>query len=259
MMANTKNTIDSWNSNLYDNKHAFVSEYGTSLVELLNAKNGERVLDLGCGTGDLAHKLYEQGVKIVAVDKSENMVEQANRKYPHINFLVQDATELDYDHEFDAVFSNATLHWVKPPIQALHGIYKSLKQGGRFIAEFGGKDNIKTIAVETIKQIKEAGYSYKEEQFPWFFPSIAEYSTLMEEVGFRVTFAEHYNRPTQLEGNHGLKNWIEMFCVSLFDGISEVAKNEIISKVEHNVRATLHIDGHWYADYKRIRVTAIKP
>jgi len=253
-----KSTNDSWNAKLYDNKHSFVSKYGNSLVELLAPKQGEKVLDLGCGTGDLANTFYEYGVEIIGVDKSENMVEQAIRKYPHIKFLVQDATELDYHDEFDAFFSNATLHWVQPPIQALHGIYQSLKKSGRFVADFGGKGNVQTITDEIVHQIKEAGFDFKKEQFPWFYPSIAEYSTLMEEVGFRVTFAQHYDRPTQLDGNNGLKNWITMFGNHLFNGIPEKAKNEIVIKVESNLKETLSKDGNWIADYKRIRVIGEK-
>lgn len=251
-------TKDNWDANLYDSKHSFVSKYGNSLIEILNPHQGEKILDLGCGTGDLANQLYEYGVEITGVDKSENMVEQAGRKYPHIPFMVQDATHLDYHSEFDAVFSNATLHWVQPAIQALHGIYRSLKQGGRFVAEFGGKGNVQTITDEIIQQIKEAGFEFKKEQFPWFYPSIAEYSTLMEEAGFRVTFAQHFDRPTPLEGNNGLTNWIEMFGHQLFDGIPENTKKEITTNVEKNLKNVLNKDGHWIADYKRIRVIGVR-
>jgi ubiquinone/menaquinone biosynthesis C-methylase UbiE len=258
MVDKFKSTIDSWNANLYDHKHAFVSRYGNSLIELLAPKQGEKILDLGCGTGDLAHTLFEKSVEVIGVDKSENMVEQAIQKYPHLEFWVQDATELDYHSEFDAVFSNATLHWVQPASKALHGIYQCLKKGGRFVAEFGGKGNVRTITNEIIQQIKEAGFDFKMEQFPWFYPSIAEYSTLMEEAGFRVVFAQHFNRPTQLDGDHGLKNWIDMFANSLFCGIPAYVKNEIITNVETNLKEVLYKDGHWMADYKRIRVIGVK-
>lgn len=257
-MDTIKGTSDSWNAKLYDNKHSFVSNYGNSLVELLAPKQGEKILDLGCGTGDLAHTCYEYGVEIIGVDKSKNMVEEAVRKYPHIKFQVTDATELDFHNEFDAVFSNATLHWVQPATQALTGIYQALKRGGRFVAEFGGKGNVQTITDEIIQQIKEAGFDFKEEQFPWFYPSIAEYSALMENVGSRLVFAQHYDRPTQLDGENGLKNWIEMFGNQLFHGIPVKAKTEIIKKVESNLKETLYKDGNWIADYKRIRVMGVK-
>lgn len=257
-MEKVQSSKDQWNANLYDTSHSFVSKYGHSLIELLDPKQGERILDLGCGTGDLAKNLSDSGVDVVGVDKSENMVAKAIAKYPSISFMVQDATDLKFTNEFDAVFSNATLHWVKPPIQALHCIYQSLQKGGRFVAEFGGKGNVQTITDEIIQQIKEAGFEYKDEQFPWFYPSIAEYSALMEEAGFRVTFAQHFDRPTQLDGEHGLRNWIDMFGHLLFDGIPEQTKNQIITNVEANLREALYQDVHWLADYKRIRVIGVK-
>jgi len=257
-MNTSKSTNDGWNAKLYDNKHSFVSKYGNSLVELFDPKQGEKVLDLGCGTGDLAHTFYKYGVEVIGVDKSENMVEQAIRKYPHIKFLVQDATKLDYYDEFNAVFSNATLHWIQPPSKALRRIYQCLKKDGRFVAEFGGKGNVQAITDEIIHQIKRAGFNFKREQFPWFYPSIAEYSTLMEDVGFRVTFAQHYDRPTKLDGYNGLKNWMEMFGDHLFNGIPEKTKNNIVTKVISNLKETLYVEGNWIADYKRIRVIGIK-
>jgi trans-aconitate methyltransferase len=249
---------DNWDANLYDGKHSFVSKYGNRLVELLAPKQGEKILDIGCGTGDLANTLSKSGVEVVGVDKSENMVKQAHSKYPSIQFMVQDVTNLEYQSEFDAIFSNATLHWVHPPIQALHKIYQSLKPGGRFVAEFGGKGNVQTITDEIIGQIQIAGYLFKKEQFPWFFPSIAEYSNLMEEVGFRVTFAQHFDRPTQLEGENGLINWIHMFAKHLFNGIPEHKTLEIVTNVETNLKSNLYKDGNWMADYKRIRVMGVK-
>ena len=257
-METFQGTKDHWDASLYDVKHSFVSKYGNNLVELLAPRAGERILDLGCGTGDLAHTLYEFGVEVVGVDKSENMVKQAINKYPHIPFMVQDATNLVYHDEFDAVFSNATLHWVQPPIEAVKGIYQSLKQGGKLVAEFGGKGNVQTITDEIIQQIESSGFEFKAGQFPWFYPSIAEYSKLMEEVGFRVAFAQHYDRPTQLDGENGLRNWINMFGGMLFDGIPEHTKDRIIKNVEINLKETLYQEGIWIADYKRIRVVGIK-
>lgn len=257
-MKKIKNTKDNWNANLYDIKHSFVSKYGENLVELLDPKKGEKILDLGCGTGDLTKKLYDLRVDVVGVDKSANMVTQAKRKYPKIKFMVQDAIDLKYNSEFDAVFSNATLHWVKPPKSALQCIYKSLKKGGRFVAEFGGKGNVQTITDEIINQIIEVGFEYKAEQFPWFYPSIAEYSSLMEEVGFRVIFAQHFDRPTQLNGESGLKNWLDMFGSDMFVGIPKDRKDIITTKIENNLKEVLYKDRNWIADYKRIRVIGIK-
>lgn len=246
---------DQWNANLYDENHSFVSKFGNSLVEMLAPSKGEHILDLGCGTGDLAKRLFDEGIQVVGIDKSNNMITQAKEKYPEISFQVQDATELNYTNKFDAVFSNATLHWIKSPKQALQGIYKSLKQGGRFVAEFGGKGNVQAITDAMIHQL---GMDYHIELFPWYYPSIGEYSSLLEEVGFRVTFAQHFDRPTPLEGPNGLKNWIKMFGTSFFQGIEEENKEEIITQVENQLRSSLYLNNQWVADYKRIRIIAIK-
>ena len=254
----TDKTNDIWNANLYDGSHSFVSRYGNDLIELLAPKKGESILDLGCGTGDLAKKLFDAGVNLVGVDYSPNMILEAKSKYPSINLMVADATNLEFDHEFDGVFSNATLHWVKPPEKALQCIHKSLKHSGRFVAEFGGKENVQTITDEIIRQIKQTGIDYDMEQFPWYYPSIGEYTSLMEKVGFRVAFAQHFDRPTPLEGENGLKNWIEMFGSTLFQGIAEDRKDYIIEQVENQLKEVLYTDGKWIADYKRIRVIGIK-
>ncbi|WP_042349373.1 class I SAM-dependent methyltransferase [Bacillus massiliigorillae] len=251
-------TKDTWNAQLYDGKHSFVSQYGDSLLDLLEPQAEEKILDLGCGTGDLAKKIADYKASVVGIDQSVNMINQARSKYPNIEFSVQDATELNYDNEFDAVFSNATLHWVKPPQQALHCIYKSLKQGGRFIAEFGGKGNVQAITDAIIKQLIESGIDYKAEQFPWYYPSIGEYASLMEEEGFRVTFAQHYDRPTPLNDDNGLKNWIKMFGSTFFENIDENKKDDILTKVESSLKSVLYKDGVWIADYKRIRVIGVK-
>lgn len=257
-MKHIQHTNDSWNATLYDTNHSFVSKFGNDVVHLLNAKKGEHILDLGCGTGDLAHTLYNRGIHVIGIDKSENMVQQAKQKYPHITFIIHDAINLDYHHTFDAVFSNATLHWVKPPKQALYNIYTSLKPGGRFIAEFGGKGNVQTITTAIMNEFQNFGIPYDEEQFPWYFPSIAEYTGLMEEAGFRVAFAQHFDRPTALNGEHGLRNWILMFANSMFEGIAEDTKEFILTKVENNLKEILCTNGRWVADYKRIRVIGVK-
>ena len=253
-----ENVKDTWNASLYDTQYSFVSMYGESLFDLLNPQKGEKILDLGCGTGDLAKQLSEYGAVITGVDKSDKMIKQARNKYPQIKFSVQDATKLEFTNEFDAVFSNAALHWIKEPAQVLTSIYNSLKQGGRFVAEFGGKGNVQSISDGLINQIVSEGYTFERNQFPWFFPSIAEYSSLMEQTGFRVTFAQHFDRPTPLIGDHVIINWIKMFGSSMLEGIPENRKDDCLREVENNLRDVLFKDGRWIADYKRIRVIGIK-
>lgn len=249
---------DTWNATLYDTNHSFVSTFGQDLITALAPRKDEKILDVGCGTGDLAHKIHEFGASVTGIDASENMIQQAQHKYSHIQFAVQDATALDYDEEFDAVFSNAALHWIKPQKQALHSIYQSLKRGGRFIAELGGKGNIKMITDEVINQYTAYGLEYDMEQFPWYFPSTGEYASLMEEVGFTVAYTQYFYRPTPLDGEDGIKNWLHMFGSGLFTGIPKDLRENMIMAVQQNLKEKWFHDGKWIADYKRIRVMGIK-
>ncbi|MDK8642775.1 class I SAM-dependent methyltransferase [Niallia taxi] len=249
---------DPWNASLYDGKHSFVSNFGEGLVSLLSPSPGEKILDLGCGTGDLASSLAKYDCEVIGIDNSPNMIALAQKKYPHIPFFVEDATALPYESRFTAVFSNAALHWIKSPKQALASIYSSLQQGGRFVAEFGGKGNVQIITDAIIEEFAEQGISFNWANFPWYFPSIAEYTQLMEEAGFRVVFAQHYDRPTSLDGENGLNNWIEMFGDSFFKGVSESKKEMLIRNVADKLHADVFKDGSWLIDYKRLRVIGIK-
>lgn len=247
-----------WNARLYDANHKYVSKYGRTLLELVAAKQGESILDLGCGTGDLTQALYQAEIDVVGVDNSPTMIQQATEKYPHISFDIADIVHLPYENEFDAVFSNAALHWVKAAEQALENIYTSLKQGGRFVAEFGGEDNVQKITSAIMSQTKKAGYPMEEDEFPWYFPSIAAYTTIMERVGFRVVYAKHYDRFTMLDGKDGLKNWLSMFAIPFFQHVPLSKRDKLITNIEMDLRSQLYKDGNWFADYKRIQVIGIK-
>jgi trans-aconitate methyltransferase len=249
------NLKDNWDANLYDNSHRFVSMYGESLIDLLAPKKDEHILDVGCGTGDLAKTLSEAGCSVIGIDKSANMIEYAKSKYPHIPFYIKDVLELDEFNVFDAVFSNATLHWVKQPKDALQAIWQSLKINGRFVAEFGGAGNVELILNERRRQLERLEIEF---QSPWYYPSIGQYASLMEEVGFRVTLAVHYDRPTLLNGEEGLRNWIDMFAASIFESVPYEMKDDVISRIENNLQETMYKDGNWFADYKRIRVIGLK-
>lgn len=249
---------DSWNSTLYDDKHQFVSQFGQGIMELLQPRQHERILDVGCGTGDLAATLTDQGAHVVGIDLSQNMIEAAIKKYPHLDFHVGDATNLPYADEFDAVFSNATLHWIKTPEAAIAAMYNALKHGGRLVAEFGGIGNVAHITTALIEQMKQAGLPYEDAQFPWYFPSIAAYTTLLEQAGFHVSFAEHFDRPTKLDGEHGLRNWFDMFSGAFFTDINATKKEAVYAAAIEQLKPILVHEGAWYADYKRIRVIAHK-
>lgn len=253
-----KTKQDQWNAKLYDDSHSFVSMYGESMIQLLAPRPGERILDVGCGTGDLASTLSNDSIEVIGIDKSENMIKQARDKYPHLSFFPCDATDMDFSNEFDAVFSNAALHWIKPPEKALSCMYKSLKKNGRFVAEFGGKGNVQSLTDAFFKLLIQYGYEENLQYNPWYFPSISEYTTLMEDAGFTVKLAQLFERPTPLTGEDGIKKWMTMFATDLFTGIDEAIKTEMLNKLEDKLRDNLYKDGNWILDYRRIRVIGVK-
>ncbi|WP_337100470.1 class I SAM-dependent methyltransferase [Paenibacillus sp. YIM B09110] len=249
-----------WQSDHYDSKLGFVSEFGKDVVRLLNPIKDERIFDLGCGTGDLAHEISQAGARVTGMDLSAPMIEQAQRKYPHIQFMVGDGERFTADAKYDAVFSNAALHWMKNPQSVLAGVWNSLKPGGRFVAEFGGKGNVDAI-VQAIGEVLREDYGIDAGKLnPWYFPSIAEYSMLLEQQGFRVTYAIHFDRPTRIKDNEqGLNHWLRGFADSFFTALGEAERDAVCSKIAVKARNDLFHDGSWYADYKRLRVMAVKP
>src|SRR5262245_17222690 len=244
----------SWNPDLYDKSHSFVWKFGAALLELLQPKPGERILDLGCGTGPLTAQIAAAGAEVVGIDSSSDMIEQARRSFPHLQFEVADARTFALAGKFDAVFSNAVLHWVKEPEQAVSRIRAALKRGGRFVAEFGGKGNTQKLADGLRRQAVAFGIS--DYEVPWYYPGIAEYSGILERHGFEVKFATLFDRPTALEGEDGLRKWFEMFGGSLLERLSPGDRQACLAALEAELRPALYRDGIWFADYRRLRVVA---
>ena len=248
-----------WNAREYDAKHAFVYEKAKGLVDLLAPKSDERILDLGCGTGVLTSEIAATGATAFGIDRSPEMVAQAKSKFPALRFEVVDATKMEFDGEFDAVFSNAVLHWIPEAEQVVRGIARALKPGGRFVAEFGGKGNIQTLVKGFHRAFAGLGMSEPEDVSPWFYPGIAEYAALLEKHGLEVRSASLFERPTVLEdGSKGLENWIRVFRETFVEKMGEEAAAKWIHEVERQCRAELFKDGDWVLDYRRLRITAYK-
>ncbi|MUL35974.1 class I SAM-dependent methyltransferase [Gloeocapsopsis dulcis] len=248
-----------WDAKLYDRNHSFVSELATNLIDLLAPQAGERILDLGCGTGFLTDKIASQGVEVIGIDYATTMIEQARDKYPQLHFEVLDARNLHYQEEFDAVFSNAALHWITEPEKVIFGIHQALKPGGRFVAEFGGQGNIKGITTALYQALEKASYPVNKIPRIWYFPSIAEYGSLLEKHDLQLIFATLFNRPTRLEeGEKGMQNWLKMFANSFLNTFSAEQQANIISDIENQLRPVLYQNGTWFADYCRIRIVAVK-
>jgi trans-aconitate methyltransferase len=248
-----------WDAALYDGKHSFVWKYGASLIELLAPQPGERILDLGCGTGHLTAQIAAAGAEVVGIDKSPGMIEEARKNYPHLRFELADGADFTFNEPFDAVFSNAALHWMMEPERVVACISRALRPGGRFVAEFGGKGCVRAFIEAVYTAMEAAGYPTKRETPFWFFPSIGEYAPLLERQSLAVTSALLFDRPTPLEdGEAGLRLWLKMFGNLFFLGMSAEQQSEVIRQVEMQLRPTCYRDGTWIAPYVRLRIVALK-
>jgi trans-aconitate methyltransferase len=245
-----------WDPKLYNDRHSFVWQQAAGLLDLLAPQPGEAVLDLGCGTGQLTAQLAAAGAAPLGVDSSPEMIAEARRTYPAITFDVRDARQLDFDGQFDAVFSNATLHWVPEADRVAAGVARALRPGGRFVAEFGGRGNVAAV-VAALRAAAErvAGVAVES---PWYFPSVGEYAVLLERHGLEVTFAALFDRPTPLEGADGLRRWVEMFGGPYLDRVPPDRRAAFLDAVEAAGRPALSRDGGWVADYRRLRVVAVR-
>lgn len=248
-----------WDAELYDNKHAFVFQYGEGVLDLLDVKPGEHILDLGCGTGHLTQKIKDHGAVVTGIDGSAEMIAKAKEGYPDVNFLVADATDFYFDEPFDAVFSNAVLHWVHKADEAIKCVYDSLKPGGRFVAEMGGKGNNARVMTAMRDVLEKHGHADLAKKKMWYFPSLSDYTTRLENAGFRVTFAVHFDRPTLLEdGRQGVAKWLNMFGPVYFEGMEQEEKEQILTEITDIVEPYYNKDGDWYIDYVRLRFVAVK-
>src|SRR5579859_263471 len=248
-----------WNATQYDAKHAFVYEKAKGLVELLAPQAGERILDMGCGTGALTAEIAERGVEVLGVDRSEEMISQARRKFPPLKFEAMDARELRFNSEFDAVFSNAVLHWIPQAKQVILGVAHALKPGGRFVAEFGGKGNIQRLVEGFHRAFAALGMREPDGVSPWFYPSVAEYAGLLESQGLEVREASLFDRPTMLEEEErGLENWIRLFRQTFIEKMGEPNAQQWIQEVERQCTVELFKNGSGELDYRRLRIAAWK-
>jgi trans-aconitate methyltransferase len=255
MKAASSARTDTWDSSLYDDRHSYVWRSGESLVELLHPAPGERILDLGCGTGHLTAKIAESGADVTGLDSSVSMIAQARQNFPRLRFVLSDARDFHFDEPFDAIFSNAALHWIHDAEQVLSCVAQALKPGGRFVLEMGGKRNVERIQKAIEDVLTEAG---RAPNCPWFFPSIGEYTTLLEKCGFEVRLAQTFDRWSKLEHpERGLREWIEMFASAYFSEVPDTRREPLVLAIEDRLRPDLYRDGFWWADYRRLRVEAV--
>jgi trans-aconitate methyltransferase len=247
-MTETKQTL--WDSSLYDDRHSFVWKKSADMIDLLNPQPGERILDLGCGTGHLTAQIAGRGAEVLGLDSSAAMIGQARQNYPKLKFSLADARSLRFDQPFDAVFSNAALHWIPEASAVIGSVAGALKPGGRFVLEMGALGNIARI-VTVLEQVLPGARN------PWYFPSAAEYATILERHGFEIQALWTFERWNRLEHpEKGLREWLEMFAGSWFEDVPEKSRGALITEIEGRLAESLRCDGSWFADYRRLRVIA---
>ncbi len=240
-----------WSSDTYEENVRFVSDLGVGVMEWLDPKPGERILDLGCGDGMLTLKLMETGATIVGADASEDFIQAAREK--GIDARLIDGQNLEFDDEFDAAFSNAALHWMTQPEKVIAGVARALKPGGRFVAEFGGFGNVAAFCA-AIRAVGETMGGDAVVDEPWFFPTEEQYSGMLEAAGFSVDRIVRFARPTPLPT--GARSWLEIMRAPFFDQFGE-KREEMLDKVISAVEPSLcDPTGQWFADYVRLRFAA---
>lgn len=245
-------TDQRWERDGYKRHAGFVPELGMPVVDLLAPKPGESILDLGCGEGTLTERLAAAGCDVIGVDASPEFVAAARAR--GLDARVADAHALDFDRAFDAVFSNAALHWMKRPDAVIAGVARALKPGGRFVGEFGGAGNVARIVDALSMALARRGLDPITAN-PWYFPTPEEYRGKLEAAGFAVTSLALIPRPTPLPTD--MSGWLGTFAQSFLNRVAEGERAALLTEVLENLAPALRDDdGHWTADYVRLRFAA---
>ncbi len=248
-----------WDPERYARNARFVAEMGAPVLDLLAPRPGERILDLGCGDGALTERLVAAGAVVVGVDASPEQVAAARRR--GLDARVADGEALPFEAEFDAVFSNAALHWMRRPEAVIAGVWRALRPGGRFVGEFGGAGNVDAIRRALIAALDRRGVDGGRAD-PWYFPDAEAYRRLLEAAGFRVRAAALFDRPVVLPTS--LAGWLDTFAGPFYAALEAVcgpgARNEVRDEVVAALRDS-HTDpeGRWIVPYRRLRFAADKP
>lgn len=245
-----------WDASGYDERFGYVSRFGSGVVELAGVRAGERVLDLGCGTGTLLQQFHVNGAVASGIDGDPEMVRAARELLPELDIRVADGQDFTVPEPVDVVFSNAALHWMTRPDDVARCVVAALRPGGRFVAEMGGAGNVATI-IDAVRA--EGDRRAVPVASPWYFPTIGHQATVLEDAGLHVSLVEHFPRRTPLAGPDGVADWLRMFGARLLEGFAIADRDDVIAAAAARTREILLTPDGWIADYWRLRFVAEKP
>ncbi|OEJ68085.1 hypothetical protein BEN30_07450 [Magnetovibrio blakemorei] len=249
------NAQQSWSPETYLRHGVFVSLLGEPVVQILAPKAGERILDLGCGEGILTDKIVASGADVLGMDNSADQIEGAQHR--GLKVVCMDALEMKFDNEFDAVFSNAALHWMSPLSKVFENVYRALKPGGRFVAEMGGAGNIQTIRMALYNALMRRGIDPAQYD-PWSYLGDSSAKMMLQRAGFETRSVTLIRRPTDLPGDIG--PWLETFAGSFMQAVPENEHAQMIDEVRDALQPHLFDPyNKWVADYVRLRFKVVKP
>lgn len=245
-----------WNAKKYNTTHDFVFKYGAGLLGLL-PKEPSKVLDIGCGTGELTNQIAQLGHEVTGIDQSVNMINQAKESYPDLTFLQEDILKpTDQIEMYDVAFSNAVFHWIPDQNSLLKHINAHLNENGQLICEFGAVGNVQLIREAFGRELNALGIRFEE---PFCFTSVEDYQILLEKNHFEIVEILEYERPTPLKGGwSGLREWMEQFYAAELGELSEEQKEKLLENMAQDLAPKLWKEDHWEADYRRLRIRAFK-
>ncbi|HUR42768.1 MAG TPA: methyltransferase domain-containing protein [Aestuariivirga sp.] len=252
-MMQSAGKAQKWSAETYDAHARFVSDLAGEVLGWLDPRRGERILDVGCGDGVLTAELAARGAEVMGVDTSDDLLRAAKARGLDVRHM--DGQALQFDSEFDAVFSNAALHWMRDGAAVVSGVWRALKPGGRFVAEFGGHGNVAAIVTAILAVAKARGVN-GDLAAPWFYPTPIEYRELLEGLGFTVRRIGLFPRPTPLKT--GMAEWLKLFRKPFFEQFDGEAEKALAECVDLLRPSLCDGRGNWTADYVRIRVEAVK-
>ncbi|MEM9043217.1 MAG: methyltransferase domain-containing protein [Pseudomonadota bacterium] len=245
---------DAWSAADYAKNARFVSDLGAPVLALLDPQPGESILDLGCGDGALTKRLVEAGAIVRGVDASPDMIAKAQAE--GLDAEVMDAHDLSLDGPFDAVFSNAAMHWMTKPDLVIEGIARCLRPGGRLVAEFGGMGNVAAIRTAIIAVLARDYAVHTSLHEVWYFPSVAEHQARLENAGFEVAQIALIPRPTPITSD--MQAWLRTLAAPALGLLPAEQRDAAAMRIQELLAPALQDGaGNWTADYIRLRFKAV--